>query len=133
MARSRRVERNLVKTGRVTITRRAILCATPRLPIWIASTGLTIEPGRTRGLREQPKLHEETDYAVILSLPVGFVHQSQYLRGYENYLMDLILNPEFVEALMDRTLDYWLKHRGDLGGGRALCGCGHVWRRCCIP
>lgn len=70
-----------------------------------------LNPGRTRGLREQArKLHEETDYAVILSLPVGFVHQSQYLRGYENYLMDLILNPEFVQALMDRTLGFWLKH-----------------------
>jgi uroporphyrinogen decarboxylase len=70
-----------------------------------------LNPGRTRGLREQArKLHEETDYAVILSLPVGFVHQSQYLRGYENYLVDLILNPEFVQALMDRALDFWLKH-----------------------
>ncbi len=69
-----------------------------------------LNPGRTRGLREQArKLHEETDFAVILSLPVGFVHQSQYLRGYENYLVDLILNPEFVQALMDRTLDLWLK------------------------
>jgi uroporphyrinogen decarboxylase len=67
-------------------------------------------PGRVRGLRERARrLHEETDYAVVLSMPVGFVHQSQYLRGFENYLMDLIINVEFVEALMDRTLDFWLK------------------------
>lgn len=72
-----------------------------------------LNPGRTRGLREQARrLHEGTDYAVILSLPVGFVHQSQYLRGYENFLIDLLLNPEFIEALMDRTLDYWLKLTG---------------------
>jgi uroporphyrinogen decarboxylase len=67
-------------------------------------------PGRVRGLREQARrLHEEADYAIVLSMPVGFVHQSQYLRGFENYLMDLIINVEFVEALMDRTLDFWLK------------------------
>ena len=69
-----------------------------------------LNPGRTRGLRDQARrLHEETDYAVVLSLPVGFVHQSQYLRGYQEYLMDLILNPTFIEALMDRTLEFWLQ------------------------
>ncbi|MGE5602232.1 MAG: uroporphyrinogen decarboxylase family protein [Nitrososphaerales archaeon] len=69
-----------------------------------------LNPGRVRGLREQARrLHEETDCAIVLSMPVGFVHQSQYLRGYENYLVDLLLNPEFVEALMDRTLDFWLR------------------------
>lgn len=69
-----------------------------------------LNPGRTRGLREQArKLHEETSYAVVLSMPVGFVHQSQYLRGFENFLVDLLLNPEFIEALMDRALDFWLK------------------------
>jgi uroporphyrinogen decarboxylase len=67
-------------------------------------------PGRVRGLRDYAyRLHSGTDCAIVLSMPVGFVHQSQYLRGFENYLMDLILNTEFVEALMDRTLDFWLK------------------------
>jgi len=69
-----------------------------------------LNPGRTRGLREQARgLHEQTPYAVVLGLPVGFVHQSQYLRGYENFLVDLLLNPAFVVELMDRTLDFWLK------------------------
>ncbi len=64
-----------------------------------------LNPGRTRGLREQARqLHEDTDYAVVLSLPVGFVHQSQYLRGYREFLMDLIINPVFIETLMDKTL-----------------------------
>jgi uroporphyrinogen decarboxylase len=67
-------------------------------------------PGRTRGLREQArKLHEGTRYAVVLSLPVGFVHLSQYLRGYEQWLMDIVLNPEFLDALMDRALEWWLE------------------------
>ena len=68
-----------------------------------------LNPGRTRGLGEKARaLHQETDYAVILSLPVGFVHLSQYLRGYEQWLMDIVLNPRFLDALMDRTLDWWL-------------------------
>jgi len=67
-------------------------------------------PGRTRSLRLQAQqLHEETGYAVVLSLPVGFVHLSQYLRGYEQWLMDIILNPEFLDVLMDRVLDWWLE------------------------
>lgn len=65
--------------------------------------------GRTRGLREKAQqLYEGTDYAVVLSLPVGFVHLSQYLRGYEQWLMDIVLNPEFLDALMDRALEWWL-------------------------
>jgi len=68
-----------------------------------------LDPGRTRGMRERARrLHEETDYAVVLSLPVGCVHLSQYLRGYEQFLMDIALDLKFLEALMDRTLDFWL-------------------------
>jgi len=72
-----------------------------------------LNPGRTRGLRAQAReLHEGTDYAVVLSLPVGFVHLSQYLRGYEQWLMDIVLNPAFLDALMDRALDWWLALAG---------------------
>jgi uroporphyrinogen decarboxylase len=68
-----------------------------------------LNPGRTRGLRQRARqLHEGTDYAIVLSLPVGFVHLSQYLRGYEQWLIDVALNPEFLEALMDRALDWWI-------------------------
>ncbi len=69
-----------------------------------------LNPGRTRGLRERARqLHEGTDYAIVLSPPVGFVHLSQYLRGYEQWLMDIVLNPEFLDALMDRALAWWLE------------------------
>ena len=72
-----------------------------------------LNPGRTRGLGEQARrLHEEGDHAVVLSLPVGFVHLSQYLRGYEQWLMDIVLNPAFLDALMDRALDWWLALAG---------------------
>lgn len=68
-----------------------------------------LNPGRFRGLREKARrLHEETDHAVVLTLPLGFVHLSQYLRGYEEFLIDILLNPDFLEALMDRCQEYLL-------------------------
>ncbi|MEJ2211007.1 MAG: uroporphyrinogen decarboxylase family protein [Anaerolineae bacterium] len=72
-----------------------------------------LNPGRTRGLGEQARrLHEGGDYAIVLSLPVGFVHLSQYLRGYEQWLMDIVLEPAFLDALMDRALEWWLALAG---------------------
>ena len=65
-----------------------------------------LNPGRTRGLRERAARLHATGYAVVLTLPLGFVHQSQYLRGYDQFLMDLILEPKFVCALMDRTMGW---------------------------
>jgi uroporphyrinogen decarboxylase len=68
------------------------------------------DPGYCRGLRERVrKLHEETDRAVILNLRNGPVHQSQYMRGYAEWLEDLLLRPEFVAALADRITDLWLE------------------------
>ncbi len=64
------------------------------------------DPGFTRGVGERLKqLHEETDCAVILSLPVGVVHQTQFLRGYEAWMMDTIDNTTFFDGLMDRVTD----------------------------
>jgi uroporphyrinogen decarboxylase len=67
-----------------------------------------LDPGRTRGLRAKAqRLHEQTDYAVVLSLPSGVVHLSQYLRGYEQWLLDVAMNADLLEALLDRTVEWW--------------------------
>jgi uroporphyrinogen decarboxylase len=64
------------------------------------------DPGWVRGLAEEAKrIRSETDYALVLSLPVGFGHQSQFLRGYDNWLMDCVSDTRFAEALMDRVLE----------------------------
>jgi len=66
------------------------------------------DPGYVEGIAEESRrLHGGTDYAVILNFPVGIVHQAQFLRGYEAWLTDLILNPAFAEALMDRLLEIY--------------------------
>ena len=68
------------------------------------------DPGYCRGLGERVrKLHEETDRAVILNLFNGPVHQSQFMRGYAEWLEDLLLRPEFVAALAERITDLWLE------------------------
>jgi uroporphyrinogen decarboxylase len=67
------------------------------------------DPGRYRGLRDWARrLHEQSDCAVVLNLVAGPVHQSQFLRGYEEWLEDLMLRPQFVEALADRIVDVWV-------------------------
>jgi uroporphyrinogen decarboxylase len=66
------------------------------------------DPGRVEGLREKAiELHEKTPYALVVDL-VGFgiFEQGWALRGMENFLMDLVLNPEFAEALIQRVTDY---------------------------
>ena len=66
------------------------------------------DPGRFRGLRERARLlHETTDYAIVLNLGVGPVHQCQFVRGYGELLEDLVARPAFAEALLDRATDFW--------------------------
>jgi uroporphyrinogen decarboxylase len=68
------------------------------------------DPGWTRGLAEEAqKVQSDTGYALVLSLPVGFGHQSQFLRGYEAWLIDCAADPRFAGALMDRVLDVHLR------------------------
>jgi uroporphyrinogen decarboxylase len=68
------------------------------------------DPGYTAGLAEAAqRLHGETDYAIILTLPVGPLHLGQWLRGYANWMLDLAGNLEVYEALMDRIVAIWLR------------------------
>ena len=65
--------------------------------------------GRIRNIRERARyLRENTDYAVVLHIMGGFITQSQYLRGLEQWLEDLILEPELLGEILDRTLEYQL-------------------------
>ena len=68
------------------------------------------DPGLTRGLRERAqRLRETTDYAVVLHLTDIFVHTTQYLRGFEQWYMDLALAPDLIGALMDAVLEIRLE------------------------
>jgi len=60
------------------------------------------------GLRQESRaLRDAGDYGVVLSLPTGIIHQTQFLRGYEGWLVDVLENPELMEALFERVLGIW--------------------------
>jgi uroporphyrinogen decarboxylase len=60
-------------------------------------------------LREEAaRLRATTDKALILNLEVGFLHQAQFMRGFDRWLMDLAADPPFAKALMDAILEIWL-------------------------
>jgi uroporphyrinogen decarboxylase len=60
------------------------------------------DPARWTGLRaEAERLYHETDYALVAYRPKysGLFELSQILRGTEQLLTDMVLQPEFAEAL----------------------------------
>ncbi len=64
------------------------------------------DPGRTKGLRDRARqLREETDYAVVLNLPYSVVRECQRVRGFREWMEDLVLNPKLAEVMMERCLN----------------------------
>jgi len=67
-------------------------------------------PELTEGVSEEAqRLHEQTDYAVVLNLPLGMFHYAQFLRGYDTWLMDLALDPVVACYLHDLLLEITLE------------------------
>ncbi|MFQ5341512.1 MAG: uroporphyrinogen decarboxylase family protein [Anaerolineae bacterium] len=66
-----------------------------------------LDPGFTAGLAEEAKaLYAETDYAIMADGGFkGFWELGYMMRGYEELITDLVLNPEFVSALMSKLLE----------------------------
>ncbi|AKJ65396.1 uroporphyrinogen decarboxylase family protein [Kiritimatiella glycovorans] len=67
------------------------------------------DPGRFEGLRERAlTLRNETPYAVVSGIS-GVVYETcWYLRGLEQWFCDLMTEPEFCEAVIDRVCDFWM-------------------------
>lgn len=66
------------------------------------------DPGRIRGIAEQAKdWYENTDYAITATTVMSglFLETCQYLRGIEQFLMDLYINPEFAHKLIEKVTD----------------------------
>jgi uroporphyrinogen decarboxylase len=67
------------------------------------------DPGYVRGLRDEAlRIRRDTDCALVLHLDHIIVHATQYVRGFENWFLDLALQPDLMCALMDKILDYRL-------------------------
>jgi len=49
------------------------------------------------------RMRRETDYAISLEIRGRVMSMGQFLRGFENWMMDLADNHAFVEALLEQT------------------------------
>jgi len=66
---------------------------------------------RLEGLQEYVRqLHDETDFALTLTFGGNIFELSHYLRGMENFFIDLLVNPDLACAVMDKILEIRL-HR----------------------
>jgi uroporphyrinogen decarboxylase len=67
------------------------------------------DPSRFEGLRDRAlAIKRETPYAVVSGIS-GVVYEfCWYLRGLENLFADMLERPEVFEAIIDRTLKFWL-------------------------
>jgi uroporphyrinogen decarboxylase len=65
-----------------------------------------LDPGRTEGvLEEAENLGKNTDYAIVGRCSSSIFEQAWYLRGYDQFLMDLVLDKEFAHALLRKITD----------------------------
>jgi len=69
------------------------------------------DPSRFMGVREEVlKIRENTPYAVSTGIG-GVVYETcWYLRGLERWFMDMMENPSFCGALLDKVLNFWLDY-----------------------
>jgi uroporphyrinogen decarboxylase len=58
--------------------------------------------------REVERLRHETDCALLAHIPGRLFSLGQFMCGFENWLLQLKINPEFCEALLDRGLEIQL-------------------------
>ncbi|MCX5654938.1 MAG: hypothetical protein NTY65_09860 [Planctomycetota bacterium] len=67
------------------------------------------DPGRFAGLRDRAlAIRRDTPYAVVSGIS-GVVYEiCWYMRGLEQWFIDTLTQPEFCEAMLDRTLAFWM-------------------------
>ena len=64
------------------------------------------DPGFTDGLKDRVRwIRSHTDAAAVLALPAAFVHISQYLRGFEDWFCDFVVDAKRLEVLFDAIMD----------------------------
>ncbi len=59
------------------------------------------------------RLNEETGLAVVANLQLHLLAAGQILRGYENFMTDLVLNRPLAEALLDMLTDAYIERVRD--------------------
>ena len=68
------------------------------------------DPSRFTGVRERAlEMRENTPYALASGICGVTYETCWYMRGLEQWFMDMIENPEFCEALIDQTAKFWVE------------------------
>lgn len=67
-----------------------------------------IDLGQVESFREQARrLYEDTDYVVCAEHPVfGVLELGCWMCGFDDFLLKMALDPEFVYSFFDKVLDY---------------------------
>ena len=71
-------------------------------------------PFTDEGLAEMAErakwLHENTDRAILVHFGGSLVEWGQMLRGFDKFLMDMVLDPEGLESLLDKLVELHLEN-----------------------
>jgi uroporphyrinogen decarboxylase len=81
------------------------------------------DPGRVNGLAEEAeRLYINTDLAIMGRFGGTVLEMASFMRGYDQWLMDLVLYPDFAIDLMNRITDIQiaLDEAGIRAAGRYL-------------
>lgn len=72
------------------------------------------DPGRVENLAEEARLlFENTEYALVANTPlVGVFEQSWMLRGFQQFLADLIINRSLAEAILAKLTELQIELYG---------------------
>jgi uroporphyrinogen decarboxylase len=75
------------------------------------------DPTRFAGVRDTAlKMRHDTPYAISTGIGGVVYEYCWYMRGLEQWFIDMIENPGFCEALLDNTLKFWMDyHTGFMG------------------
>ncbi|MHC4655058.1 MAG: uroporphyrinogen decarboxylase family protein [Planctomycetota bacterium] len=69
------------------------------------------DASRFTGVRERAlKLRSDTPYAISTGIGGVVYEYCWYMRGLEQWFIDMIENPAFCQALLNRTLKFWLDY-----------------------
>lgn len=69
------------------------------------------DPSRFAGLRKEvSELRKNTPYAISTGIGGVVYEYCWYMRGLEQWFMDMLQNPGFCEALLDQTVKYWIDY-----------------------
>jgi len=66
------------------------------------------DEGFYNGIFERAKELYENNFGTILIIGGSVVHISQFMRGFENWYMDLILNPKLIQEIMNIIAEFYI-------------------------